>query len=348
MEERFRTMTTQSRRLTWIALGTMATALALSRCGDSGGSNGGNGGTGSSVTITAPAVVGPNATSVSDAQPTLTVSNATVSNGSTPTYSFQVASDQGFGSIVVQSSGVAQGGSETSWEVSQALTDGMYFWRARADAAGTNGPFSSVAQFALVAVGGPGETVLVFDELTGGSTLATERNGGEFLPEGWRVNSTDDFLRYEVPTVDNGYVQWQNLGLTPTGATGDSVMLFGMWDPTAGSYRQNPFRVHLEKLWGPTHNPPYIRFRWISQGRQDEVGYNFTDWDPSKVYTWRVEWGPDGGAFTARVYLDGMQIMEVGYERAYQPDTHWIEFGPSERHETVVGAIFRNFAVVRR
>ncbi len=43
-----------------------------------------------------------------------------------------------------------------------------------------------------------------------------------------------------------------------------------------------------------------------------------------------------------------MQIMELGYERAYQPDTHWIEFGPSERHETVVGAIYRNFAVVRR
>jgi hypothetical protein len=341
-------MTIQLRRPTLLALGTMMTALvlALSRCGDSDGSDGG---TGSSVTLTAPAIVGPNATTpLADTQPTLTVSNATVSSGATPTYSFQVATDQAFGSIVVQSSGIAQGAGQTSWEVSQPLSGGAYFWRARAEAGGTAGPFSQVAQFEVVGVGGPGETVLVFDELTSGSTISTARNGGEFLPEGWKVNSTFDFLRYEIPTVENGYVQWQNLGLTPQGATGDSVMLFGMWDPTAGAYRQNPFRVHLAKLWGPTHNPPYIRFRWISQGREEEVGNNFTDWDPNQVYTWRVDWGPDGGAFTARVLLDGREIMKLQYGHAYQPDTHWIELGPSERHETVVGAIYRNFAVVRR
>jgi hypothetical protein len=329
-----------------LALGTTTLALALARCEDSGGSNG----TGSSTTLTAPGIVGPNSTSpIGDDQPTLTVTNATVSTGAAPTYTFQVATDQGFTSTVAQASGIAQGSTQTSWEVSQPLGEGAYFWRARAEASGTAGPYSAVAQFAILGVGGgPGETVVVFDDLTDGSTLATDREGGSFTPQGWRVNNNTDYLRYEVPTVENGYVQWQNVGLTPRGANEASHMLFGMWDPTAGAYRQNPFRVHLQKLWPNPHNPPFLRFRWISQGREEEAVSNFTDWNPAQTYTWRIDWGPSGGANIARVLLDGAEIMSLGYNRPYQPSTHYIELGVQERHESVIDAIYRNFVVVRR
>jgi hypothetical protein len=329
-----------------LALGTTTLALALARCEDSGGSNG----TGSSTTLTAPGIVGPNSTSpIGDNQPTLTVTNATVSTGAAPTYTFQVATDQGFTSTVAQASGIAQGSTQTSWEVSQPLGEGAYFWRARAEASGTAGPYSAVAQFAILGVGGgPGETVVVFDDLTDGSTLATDREGGSFTPQGWRVNNNTDYLRYEVPTVENGYVQWQNVGLTPRGANEASHMLFGMWDPTAGAYRQNPFRVHLQKLWPNPHNPPFLRFRWISQGREEEAVSNFTDWNPAQTYTWRIDWGPSGGANIARVLLDGAEIMSLGYNRPYQPSTHYIELGVQERHESVIDAIYRNFVVVRR
>jgi hypothetical protein len=293
---------------------------------------------------------GPNSTSpIGDDQPTLTVTNATVSTGAAPTYTFQVATDQGFTSTVAQASGIAQGSTQTSWEVSQPLGEGAYFWRARAEASGTAGPYSAVAQFAILGVGGgPGETVVVFDDLTDGSTLATDREGGSFTPQGWRVNNNTDYLRYEVPTVENGYVQWQNVGLTPRGANEASHMLFGMWDPTAGAYRQNPFRVHLQKLWPNPHNPPFLRFRWISQGREEEAVSNFTDWNPAQTYTWRIDWGPSGGANIARVLLDGAEIMSLGYNRPYQPSTHYIELGVQERHESVIDAIYRNFVVVRR
>ena len=339
-------MDTQPRRRPILALGTTTLALALARCEEGGDNNG----TGSSATISAPGIVGPNSSSpIGDNQPELTVTNATVSTGAAPTYSFQVATDQGFTSTVAQASGIAQGSAQTSWEVSQPLDEGAYFWRARAEASGTAGPYSAVAQLAILGVGGgPGETVVVFDDLTDGSSLATDREGGSFTPQGWRVNNNGDFLRYEVPTIENGYVQWQNLGLTPRGANDASHMLFGMWDPTAGGYTRNAFRVHVQKLWQNPHNPPFIRFRWISQGREADTGSNFTNWNPGQVYTWRVDWGPDGAANTARVLLDGIEIMSVGYNRPYQPRTHFIELGIEERHESVIDAIYRNLVVVRR
>jgi hypothetical protein len=341
-------MATQPRKLHYVAAGTAALALSLTRCGDSGGSSGGGGGTGTSVTITAPGIVEPNAPSpIADTQPTLVVTNATVSNGSIPTYAFQVATDSSFGSIVAQQSGVGQGSGQTSWEVSQPLANGAYFWRSRAEAGGTSGPYSATAQFAILGTA-PGETVVVFDDLTDGSTLATGRLGGAFTSQGWQVTGNEDYLRYEVPTVSDGYVQWQNVGLTPQGANDASHMLFGMWDPVAGAFRQNPYRVHVQKLWGPTHNPPYLRFRWISGGREEEAGFNFTNFNPNTAYTWRVDWGPTGAGNVARVFLDGIEIMRLNYSRAYLPNTHYIELGVQERHESVIGAVYRNFLVVRR
>ncbi|HJS72734.1 MAG TPA: hypothetical protein VJ921_00500, partial [Vicinamibacteria bacterium] len=143
-------MTTQLRRRpTALPFGVATLALTLARCEDSGDDNG----TGSSTTITAPGIVGPNSPApIGDNQPTLTVTNASVSTGASPTYTFQVATDQGFSSTVAQASGIAQGSGQTSWVVSQALGEGAYFWRARAEVSGTPGPYSPVAQFAIFGI----------------------------------------------------------------------------------------------------------------------------------------------------------------------------------------------------
>ena len=340
-------MSTQPLR--YVIFGTML-AIAVTgfiACSDSGDSGGG---TSPTTTISAPGIVGPNAQSpVANNPPTLTVTNVTVSDGSTATYTFQVATDQVFANILRQVTGIAQGSAQTEWTPGTAFADGAYFWRAQALAGGTTGPFSAVAQF-IVSGGagtGPGETQVVFDSLTDGMTVG-ERSGGTFSNQGWRVETNGDFIRYEVPTVTNGYVQWQNVGLTPKGANDASHMLFGMWDPSAGGFRQNPFRVHVQKLWNNPHNPPFMRFRWISQGREDEAGVNFTNWNPGQVYVFRIDWGPAGSANRARVFLDGIEIMSIGYNRTYAPNTHFIELGVGERGESVIDAIYRNFTVVRR
>jgi hypothetical protein len=324
-------------------LGAIA-AMALATCGDSG-----DGGSSASVTITAPAPVSPNSLSpISDNQPTLTVTNATASSGGTLTYAFQVSRDQSFSSVAAQATGIAQGAGQTSWQVSQPLDDGSYFWKARADVSGVSGPYSALAEVNILGVGtGPGESIEIQDALRNGSTVAMERGGGTFTPEGWRVNTNDDFLRYEVSSMPNGYAQWQNIGLTPQGIA-DSRMIFGMWDPSEGRFRANPFRVNIQHNWPPEHNPPWLRLRFISYGRQEDAGSNFNSWDPTRVYTWRIEWGPEGEDEAARVLLDGVEMMKLTYLYSYQPEMQWLELGIAERRESVIGLVYRNFAVVRR
>jgi hypothetical protein len=290
---------------------------------------------------------------VDTGQPTLTVSNATASDGSTPTYAFQVATDSGFSSIVAQNPSVSQGSQgQTSWQVSQALDGRQHFWRARARAGGTDGPFSPVADFTVRLpgfIGGSG-TIQIFDPLTNGTTVGTTRRGGTFTAEGWRVDTLSDFIRYEVSPLlpGSGFVEFESIGLNRRNLRNDALMLLGMWDPTRGDYRVNPFRVHLQKR-DEFHNPPYLRLRWISGGILIEPEANIIDWVPSTRYAWRIEWGPnDGGSQTTRVFINDQEVMRGNYQRPYTPARHWIELGIEERNESVIGAVYSNVRIGRR
>ncbi|MFQ5792133.1 MAG: hypothetical protein ACE5JI_16810, partial [Acidobacteriota bacterium] len=103
--------------------------------------------------------------------------------------------------------------------------------------------------------------------------------------------------------------------------------------------------VHVQKLWKNPHNPPFIRLRWISGGELHDGGDNFIDWDPGQVYTWRLEWGPAAGANTVKLFLDGLEIIQIRSGRVYLPNTHWIELGLDERGESVIDAVYFNFQV---
>lgn len=328
------------------ALGVVTFFLACN-----GGSDGGNdGGSSASPTISAPNIVSPaSGSQVGDARPTLTVSNVTVSTGATPTYTFQVALDSAFANMVVQQGGVAQGSGQTSWQVTEDLVGTEFFWRARAVVGATQGPFSSVASFTVTGGVSPGDVVVINDPLTtGGSAHAVEIRGGEFTDRGWRVTANSDFLRYEVDAIQSGFVMWNNTGLTRRGFNADSHMLFGMWDPSAGGYRANPYRVHVQKLWNNPHNPPFLRLRWISGGALEDAGINFQDWLPGETYSWRLQWGPGAGAQVVKLFLDGVEIMQIQYNRPYLPNTHFIELGIAERNESVIDAVYSNIIIGTR
>ena len=173
-------------------------------------------------------------------------------------------------------------------------------------------------------------------------------SGGRFTSSGWQVTQRGNFIRYVVPTITSGFVEWENLNLTRTNPARDLFSLMGMWDPTRGDYRENPFRVHIRKLDTNGHNPPYVRMRFISNGDQHDVGWDFLEWNPNRAYRWRLEWGPRGGGNEARVLLDERLIMRTGYGPTYRPSTHWIELGIEERAETIVGVVFRNVRIGRR
>jgi hypothetical protein len=279
--------------------------------------------------------------------------NSTRSGGTAPTYLFQVSSETSFASLEAQSIQIPEGsGGSTFWKVDRALAAAPHYWRVRASAGTLESAFSATATFTIGAASGPATPptpppstgTILSDPLSGGSL--GEVSGGQFTSGGWQVTSPADYIRYEVPPISSGWVEFTTSGLRETNAADDQFMLFGMWDPSAGSFRENPFRVNLQKLH-PPHNKPYLRVRWISNGEQHDEGSNFYAWDSRKSYQWRIEWGPEGGANVARVILDGQELITIHYERTYAPDVHFIELGIAERGESVVGANYSNVRIGR-
>ena len=298
--------------------------------------------------------------STADTTPRLTVRNASVSDGSTLSYAFQVSSNDAFTQVAAEVSGFPQGSAgasgTTTWEVTPALGSGRYYWRARATGAQGPGPFSPISD---VFIGSspsptpspspspPSGSAQISDPLTNGGSVG-QVSGGRFSSSGWQVRHRGNFIRYVVPTIQSGFVEWENTNMTPRNPQRDAFSLLGMWDPSRGAYRENPFRVHIRKLDTQGHNPPYVRMRFIANGDQHDVGWDFLEWNPSHTYRWRVEWGPGSFGNQARVLLDGRVIMSTSYGPTYSPRDHWIELGIEERAESIVGIIYRNVRIGRR
>jgi len=306
----------------------------------------------SSVTLGAPNIVSPaTGTQLSGDEVTLTVTNVSVSGSATPTYSFQVATDSAFGNIVAQTSGVQQGSDgQTSWVVNTALEAGEYFWRAQASVAGTNGPFSQ-GNFEVSGIQTRGKTdmVLLFDPLTNGTTLG-DMGGGELTPEGWRVIASSNFLVYDMPTIESGFLEFDIKGLDIRNLTRDARHLFWMWDPSLGSNMTgNRFRVSVQKLDGRSSiNDRWLRMRFISQGRRLDMGSTFRGWTPERTYRIRLEWGREGDVNACRLFVDDRQIFFFHYPKPYIPVIHRIELGAAGRAETPEEAIYSNVTIGTR
>ena len=316
-----------------------------------GGSSAGPTAPPASPGTTPPTIVSPDGgEEVANQSPTLTIKNATTTDGP-PTYTFQVATDSSFNEIVAREKDVPEGSDgQTAWQVEKSLEAGKHFWRAYA-VLGTTRFSSEIADFTVPEEpepslpGGDGQVILT-DSLTNGGSVG-EVSGGAFTSLGWEVRAKNNFIRYEIPTLTAGYVEFDTLGLQPSNPSLHQFMLFGMWDPNRGDYRANPFRVHLQKL-DPKHNGPYLRLRWISQGEQHDEGNGFLNWDASKVYTWRIQWGPDGAGNTADVFMNGNHMITVSYSRAYNPSKHYVELGIAERAESIQGVIYSNVQIGHR
>jgi hypothetical protein len=309
------------------------------------------------VTITSPTIRSPeNGAFVETVHPTLTVANAD-GGAATLTYLFEIARDPDFGEVIAADEGINQGlDGTTSWRVPVALSRGdTYYWRSQASTELDKGPYSPNASFTVRAgftstqAGTDG--FLIFDPLTTGSTVG-ERGGGTFNSQGWMATAADSYIRYDVPTLRNGFVEFDVTNLSNPNPRSDKRNLLIMWDPTAGDYTENPYRVHIAKYDTQLVTRWHVRLRWISQGREANTGVDIYNWDPNQVYNWRMEWGafPDiVDSQRVRVLLDGQEIMARNYDPIYNPSTHWIELGMAPRHETLEQAVFSNVKIgVRR
>ncbi len=329
------------------ALATLLLGLLLSSCGDESP-------TAPTISVSAPGIVSPADGAQVTGQVTLTVSNASVSGGTGPArYTFQIATDSGFASIAAQASDIPEGtGGQTSWTVGSELAVGEFFWRARATVGSTQGPFSSAGRVQFrggVTTGGATDVVLVYDRLTNGTTEG-DRGGGQLTADGWLVEASSNFIVYDMPTIEKGFLEFDVKGLDIRNPTRDSRHLFFMWDPSLGSdMTSNRFRASLQKLDGRSSiNDRWLRMRHISQGRQVDVGSPFRGWEPTRTFRIRFEWGLEGSGEVARLFIDGNQIFFFGYARPYIPVIHRIELGAAGRAETPEGAIYSNVAIGTR
>lgn len=105
------------------------------------------------VSITAPGLVTPatGARIASDRQPiTLTINNAVTSGVRPISYLFEVASDAGFGTIVVTKADIKPDASgKTSFILPSTLPDKTYFWRVRAQDGANTGAYAAPASFTV-------------------------------------------------------------------------------------------------------------------------------------------------------------------------------------------------------
>ena len=317
-----------------------------------------SGSTGSTV-VTAPIISDPlSGSTVSETQPALTVLNSARQGAEPPTYLFQVSSEATFTVLLAQSKQVPEGpDGSTTWVVDRGLPEGTHYWRVRARTGTTDSDFSSTAEFSIGTFTSPSSPsptpppplpppsagTIISDPLIGGTV--GEVSGGQFTSTGWQVTDPSNYIRYEVSPLESGWIEFDVSGLQEINSSPDQYMLFGMWDPSAGPYRANRYRVHIQKLHPNPHNPPYLRLRWITNGEQHDEGSNFLAWDPTRTYRFRLEWGPSGNENRVRVYLDGGVEVDVDYNNTYSPNAHYIELGIAARGESVVGANYSNLRI---
>jgi hypothetical protein len=289
---------------------------------------------------------------VLDLQPELVIGNATGGAG-TRTYRFDLALDSAFQQRAVTESGVSEGlGGITKWRVTEPLeADTKYYWRVAASTSAGSGPYSAVSEFRVreaFRADRPNGSLVVFDPLTNGSSVG-EVHGGTFLPNGWQPQTNNDCLRYQIPTHEDGQAEFTTENLSTPNPVPGKRILFSMWDPDKGDYRENPFRVNLSKLDRSTVNFDDVRLRWISRGQETNVGISFFDFEPQLVYEWRLVWGDaQGVGENVKVFLDGIEILSRNYTEPYHPKIHWVELGNCEREESLELAIYSNVRIGAR
>jgi hypothetical protein len=214
-----------------------------------------------------------------------------------------------------------------------------------------SGPFSTPAPFEVL--GGfltrsPENLLYVFDPLTNGSSVGEVGGGGEFKREGWMATNALSYIRYEIPPTPNGFVEFDVTNLRNPNPHSDKRALVIMWDPTRGEYTTNPFRVTLSKFDTNIVDRWHMRLRFIANGQETNTGIDLYQWDPRRVYHFRMEWGAFPEIVSTQrvqVLMDGSMIMSRNYDRLYLPDTHWVELGMAPRAESLEQATYSNVRI---
>jgi hypothetical protein len=269
-------------------------------------------------------------------------------------YRFQVLSP---GGTVVHDALV----DDTTYEVQAALADDTpHTWRVRVEAQGQAGPWSSAASFITR------DPALIVDPLTNGRTVGIQI-GGNFTDiggGGWRSNSTQDGISYDIPTCADCTVEFDitNIGKKEGEPFRRDLKFLSMASAEHfggfGAFRDSRWKMQLiqradgagtelEIIWrngraSESGNPGdhRIKMRPGSGGpdfRNQSVFHFVVRWSPSGYH---ISVGTNGGPQVPYL-VDGFGGI------AYSPPRHRVQLGCVPRSESIPNAIYRNVRIYR-
>lgn len=201
------------------------------------------------------------------------------------------------------------------------------------------------------------ENVYVSESLRDGVTVGTF-DDATLKPEGLQLHGGTGFIRYNVPTLSRGYVEFNAKGFEHNELHGGSefkAVLLTMWGGNEGYIYETAAYIYELRKFGYIDGRPdasnCLEVRMITNHDWNHGARYIHDWDPNTTYRFRVEWG-DG---VTTVYRDGEMAAITAYNGEFAPSSHMIQIGAnavspySHRHkesphnllisEVVIGAL---------
>lgn len=259
----------------------------------------------SGVTLTTPLAISPASNAqirFADQPITLTVRNGATTGSTALSYTFQVATDAAFASIVSTRDNVPQGAGQTSTTIDKLAGAKTYFWRARSNSGTVPGLFSAPRTFTI----GP-EIVLQAPvlsspaqngTLTGGGTL-TINNANKSGPAG-RI-----FYRFEV-SDSSSFSNLVFVSTVPEQSGQTSVQMTARLTTNATYYWRVQASDPANSVTGPYST--VFSFKYVPFDMSQATIYN----SPSDLGFW-----PETAKITS-VYLNPNGI-EVDFDRRTGP-----------------------------
>jgi hypothetical protein len=308
---------------------------------------------GSTLKVTAPVVQSPaNGTKPSTGPATLVVSSATAQFAGTPPlqYRFQVFNGA---NAMVENALV----NSTSHAVDADLTvNASYTWQARAEYQGSVGPWSTKSAFIAPESAFLGVNTFA-DPLTTGKTVG-QQHGGTFIPgQGWQALSQTDGIDYDLQTNCHDCTlefDATNFGGQEGEPFAKDVKWVTMGDATQfgsfGQFRDHPWKMHLVQR---ADYPRGVEIIWRNGGTDPNGGdpgdhrIKLVDqpigFSGSNVYHFKLDWGPYG--YT--IAINGLTVLEDGWDHWYEPPNHRVSLGCYPRAETIIGIIYRTVKLTK-
>jgi len=200
----------------------------------------------------------------------------------------------------------------------------------------------------------PARAVLVINNPLQGSTNGT-REGGTFVPGGWRVDDQYNCIYWHTPTTNHGYYEFDIIGIPSCGPGLGKNELSHLYDYTfgngdvnyTGGYRDTPYK-HFLRRECVSPKTDTMEILWVVSPCVHEDDTPPLTWSPTTSYRFRMEWENTGGNSTSKVYRNGTLIMQQTGAGSWSPAGQSFRIASSTRRAdegAIVGAIYSNVKI---